>query len=91
MSAMRVPTERVRNLFLASGATTGDVAKRLGWWVYRSDGSQDPDYSRLKRTLGLQDELTRGKRYRRQTIDIEIAEQIAEACGHAGWEIEEAA
>lgn len=79
----KVPVAPVREIFLASGLTAAEVARRLDWFD-RGLG----DSNRVKRSLGINEDSSRGKRFRRKLIDAETAGLIAEACGHSRWEIE---
>lgn len=73
----------VREIFLASGLTAAEVARRLHW--HTSGGA---DSSRVKRALGINQDSFRGKRSQRTRLDVETAGLIAEACGHGRWEVE---
>jgi hypothetical protein len=80
----KVPNEPLRQAFLASRVTAVEVARDLGWRA-----GPRADSSRVKRTLGLLDEISRhgGKRYRRRLIDWETASLIADAIDVPRWEV----
>lgn len=84
----KVDNAPLREAFLASNRTASDIARSVGWLDRGS-----PDTSRVRRALGLRDDLsgTNGIRSRRRLIDAETAGLIAEALGMGAWEIEEAA
>lgn len=81
----RVDVTPLREAFLASGMTKGDVCRRLGWTKARA-GHGPADTSRLGRALGMQ-LLAPGRarpgraRYMNRTISYELAARIAEAIG----------
>jgi hypothetical protein len=80
----KVPNDRLREAFLASDRTAADVARALGW-----DSGHGADTSRVRRTLGLLDDIAgqRGHRSRRRLIDWETGSLIAEAIGVMPWEV----
>lgn len=87
----KVPNERLREAFLASPLSVGEVALSIGW-VTQRHGRMSGDTSRLRRTLGLLPESKRGRnglpcRYMRSNVDAEIVGLIAEAIGVAPWEV----
>src|SRR4051812_28234305 len=60
----KVPVAPLREAFLASPLTAADVARELGWWA-----GKDADVSRVRRTLGLLDDVNgAGKRSRRTLV-----------------------
>jgi hypothetical protein len=79
----KVPVAPLREAFLASPMTAPDVAREVGWWL--ANGT--PDSSRVKRTLGINLETSRGRRYRRSLVDAETVQLIAEAIGVAPWSV----
>lgn len=79
----KIPVAPTREIFLASGVSAAEVARRLSW-LHRGAG----DGNRVKRSLGINQDSSKGKRFRRTLIDAETAGLIAEACGHQRWEIE---
>lgn len=87
----KVPNAPAREVFLASGLPARRVALELGWLSpqhYRNgEAKLDGDSSRLLRTLGLRPEWGRYRKNHRQMIDAEVAMNIAEACGVAGWSV----
>lgn len=78
----KVDNARLRAAFEASGLTTHQVAVRLRWFL---DGR--PDSRRVKRTIGLVAERSRGQLRHRRLIDAETARHIAEAIGVCPWTI----
>lgn len=80
----RVPNDKLRAAFEASGLAAADVARRLGW-----DSGHGPDTSRVRRKLGLRTESSgkKGTRYRSRNIDAETVALMAEAIGVAPWEV----
>ena len=79
----KVPNDKLRAAFEASGLPAAEVARRMGWWV-----GHDADGSRVKRTLGLlEDRNGKGHRARRRLVDAEIVALLAEAVGVASWEV----
>lgn len=88
----KVPNDLVRQVFVDSGRAASAVAADIGWHSsgVRSNGHprRGGDASRLLRTLGLRIEVSRrGARTFRRMIDAEVAQNIAEACGVAGWAV----
>lgn len=84
----KVPNEPARLVLERSRRTPGEVAREIGWL----DSRGRADSTRLKRALGMMDETSRkpsGKvyRYRRQSVDAEVASMVAEACGVGAWEV----
>lgn len=78
-----IPNELVREAFLRSGLSAGEVAIKIGW-MQRGKG----DGARLKRALGVlrcRDE--NGSTYVNRRINVETATLIAEAIGVDLWEI----
>lgn len=74
---MKVDNKILREVFLKSNLRATDVAKEIGW-ISQGHG----DGSRLKRTLGLLNDINGSKCCTiRQYINIEIAEKIALAIG----------
>jgi hypothetical protein len=79
----KVENAPVRKVFLASGLSASEVATALGWF-----SPKRPDSSRVLRTLGLRlEQHSAGRKAYRQMIDAEVAMNIAEACGVAGWSV----
>lgn len=81
----KVPVTPLREMFEQSGLTASEVARRMGW-----DSGHGADCSRVRRALGLMDDITRGKPSRRRVTDAETAGLLAEAMGRAAWEAEAA-
>jgi hypothetical protein len=81
----KVPNDRLRAAFLESGVSAPDVARSLGW----RSGRHDADGARVRRTLGINDDICSrtGNRARRRLIDWETASLIAEAIGVAPWSV----
>jgi hypothetical protein len=87
----KIDNTPLRDAFLASGLEAVEVALRCGW-IIEKDGGTYGDCSRVRRSLGLQQESGRslaGKycRYMRTRIDAENAALIAEAIGVAPWSV----
>lgn len=87
----KIDNARLREAFLASGLGASEVARHVGW-VLRRGGRLDADTSRLRRSLGLCRESSRGssgKHYWtiRTRIDAETAGLIADAIGVAPWSV----
>jgi hypothetical protein len=83
----KAPVGPLREAFLVSGVPAAVVARRLGWAMMRRR-SLDYDSARVKRTLGLLDDVSgRGSRSRRVVVDIELISRIAEAIGVMPWEV----
>lgn len=80
----KVSNAAVRAIFEQSGLTAAEVARRMDWVDPRSPGSGDS--ARVKRALGLLEDVNGGRRARRTRIDAETAGQLAEAMGHEAWE-----
>lgn len=79
----KVPNDKVRAAFIASGKSASEVARHLGWYSGRS-----VDSSRVLRTLGLRaDTNGQGRRSARSLIDAEVAALMAEAIGVMPWEV----
>lgn len=83
----KVDNAALREAFERSGLTVAEVARRMNWWWVRNDGHLNADGSRVKRTLGLLDDLNRCGRSRRRLIDAETAGLLAEAIGVMSWEV----
>jgi len=75
----KIPNDRLREAFLASGRSACEVALAIGW-TYLKAGRVTGDGSRLRRALGVRWSSQR-------LIDAEAASQIAEAIGVGPWEI----
>lgn len=80
----KVPNDKLRAAFLASGLTAGEVGRRMGW-LCRACG----DAARVKRSLGLlpSGNKRRNRAYTARNIDAETAALMAEAIGVMPWEI----
>lgn len=78
----KVPLDKLRGAFDASGLTATEVARRMGWLDGRS-----PDGARVKRALGIYPSISRGRRSPRRLIDAETAGLLAEAIGVMAWEV----
>jgi hypothetical protein len=80
----KVPNDRLREAFLASGRSAADVARFLGW-----EGSRGgADGSRVRRKLGILPGISpRGTRSHWRLIDWEAGSLIAEAIGVMPWEV----
>ena len=87
----KVPNAPVRKVFEESGRSAASVAQEIGWTSVRcgvrGQGIRGGDSSRLLRTLGLRLEQHGRQKGYRQMIDAEVAMNIAEACGVAGWSV----
>lgn len=87
----KIDNAKLREAFEASGMTAGDVARALGWTYVRTTGPKEgrrvADCTRIRRALGLQDDIAHGCRGRRVLIDAETAGLIAEAIGVAPWSV----
>lgn len=78
----KVPNDKLRAAFVASGLSASEVARRVGWWAGSADGA------RVKRALGLLPTTNgRGRRQIRRLIDAEMAGMLAEAIGVEPWEV----
>jgi hypothetical protein len=84
----KVNNARLREAFLASGVQAVDVARQIGWWNF-TEGYWKADGSRIKRTLGINPDISgQGKRSYRTLIDAETAALLAEAIpGIEPWEV----
>lgn len=83
----KVDNAALREAFLRSGRSAADVARAAGW-TFESGGRIKPDSSRVRRTLGLIDDVSAGGwRSRRKLIDAETAEILADAVGVAPWTV----
>jgi hypothetical protein len=83
----KVPNDKLRAAFEASGLTATEVARRAGW-RYRKGADLFGDGVRVKRTLGVVDDVNGAKqRSVRKWIDAEAAALLAEAIGVAPWEV----
>jgi hypothetical protein len=79
----KVPNDRLREAFLASGRSPADVARVIGW--RGTNGT--PNGGRVRQTLGLNADGSRGRRRYRRLIDWETGSLIAEAIGVMPWEV----
>lgn len=80
---MMVPNEPLREAFIRSRRTAYSIARDLDW-----PNGKGYDSSRVRRTLGLVDEVNGiGKRSTRQTVDERLALQVGDALGLDPWEI----
>jgi transcriptional regulator with XRE-family HTH domain len=84
----KAPVAPLREAFLASGLSAAEVARRLGWSWMRGPYLYY-DSSRVKRTLGLLDDVSgvTGGRSRRVVVDVELISRIADAIGVMPWEV----
>lgn len=82
----KIDNAALRERFERSPLTAADVARAVGW-TYERRGRPRADTSRVKRALGLQDDVSHGCRGRRVLIDAETAALIAEAIGVEPWEV----
>lgn len=83
----KVDNAALREAFLRSGRSAADVARAAGW-TFESGGRINADTSRVRRALGLIDDVTAGgRRSRRTLIDAETAEILADAIGVAPWTV----
>lgn len=76
-----VLNEGLREAFILSGLSPGEVARRLGWWRTEK-GRRVPDGTRVLRVLGVRTvagKRERGRRYRR--VAYWTAERLARAIG----------
>ena len=78
----KAPVAPLREAFLASAVTAADVARSLGWWA-----SDKVDTSRVKRTLGIYPDKTRGCVFYRTFTDVETIQRIADAIGISPWSV----
>jgi transcriptional regulator with XRE-family HTH domain len=78
----KVPVAPLREAFLRSGVTAASVAFTLGWM---ERGKRDG--ARVKRTLGILDDINHGHPSRRTMVDAEIVMLIADAIGVGAWEV----
>jgi hypothetical protein len=78
----KVPVAPLREAFLRSGVTAGQVATELDWLDRGS-----PDASRVNRALGITDTISHGRRHLRSMVDAEIVMLIADAIGVGAWEV----
>jgi transcriptional regulator with XRE-family HTH domain len=84
----KVDNAKLRAAFEASGLGAQEVARRVGWWIHKSNCSDQPDGGRVRRTLGIAlDANGNGRPSRRRYIDAETAAILAEAIGVAPWEV----
>jgi transcriptional regulator with XRE-family HTH domain len=87
----KVPNDKLRAAFEASGLSSTEVARRAGWWYARGDrrGRRTADGARVRRALGLQADLSgsSGCQSMRRLVDAEIASVLAEAIGVMPWEV----
>ena len=92
----RIDNAPLREAFLraeAAGTITAmEVARRVDWWAHSQSRGLKGDGSRVRRALGLLDDVSRssGREYksRRATIDVDKAILLAEAIpGIESWEI----
>ena len=81
----KVAVAPLREAFLTSAVTAGDVARHMGWF----DSKGSVDTSRVRRTLGLQDDVSGsdGRISRRTLVDAETVMLIAEAIGVSPWSV----
>lgn len=68
----RIPNGPLREAFIATGRTAGEVAAELGWFDDRK--SRTTDTSRVSRALGTK---VTGSGIRQQSISVDMARQIA--------------
>lgn len=85
MSAL-TPVGPIRDAFLRLASrnevTAWDLAYRLGWErVSTSSGRRVPDVDRVRQSLGLVKQPSRGQNYVRQSIREQTAVAIVEAMG----------
>ena len=87
----KIDNAKLREAFERSGLSAGDVARSIGWTYERASGPKAgatcADDTRVRRALGLQDDVAHGCRGRRVLIDAETAALIAEAIGVAPWSV----
>jgi hypothetical protein len=84
----KIDNTRLREAFLASGLTAGEVARRVGWYCSHGSRGVRRDHSRVKRTLGVtRSSNGHGRSNLRRLIDAETAALLAEAIGVAPWEV----
>lgn len=84
---MGVDNAPLRDAFVASRLSAGAIARELGWF-YSRGGGLHADTARVKRTLGLLDDVSRaGHRTTRRRVDIETVGRIADAMGLGRWEV----
>lgn len=76
-----IDNERLRDAFLASDMTASKLARVLGWGFDRDDSYWAPDSSRVKRVLGINDESSRGRRWKREMMSASMAVEMCEALG----------
>jgi hypothetical protein len=79
----RVPNAPLREAWLARCGQAADVC----WWLGitrhwpTTDGIEVADVGKLKRSLGLQDAMRNGERFRVQTIKADLAMAICSRIG----------
>lgn len=78
----KIDNTPLREAFEASSLLAGELAVRLDW-LERGR----PDSSRVKRALGVTQDVTRGKLTYRRLIDPEVAALMADAMGLMPWEV----
>lgn len=77
----------LRDAFIASRLSAGAIARELGWFYSRGGGLR-ADTARVRRTLGLLDDINgAGRRTTRRRVDIETVGHIADAMGLGRWEV----
>jgi hypothetical protein len=81
----RIDNAPLRRAFQRSGMSAGLVARRIDW-LYRRDGRELGDGTRLQRALGMADRRGSGRGptsrpHRARSIDIDVAARIADAIG----------
>jgi hypothetical protein len=85
----KIDNARLREAFRQSQRTATSVAWEIGWRCpdKRKTSGEKGDGSRLRRQLGLADDVDRDGRRRRRVIDAEHAALISTAIGVAPWSI----
>jgi hypothetical protein len=91
--ALMVDVVPLREAFVASGLTGGEVAQRLGWtkphWRYPTTARPVGDQSRVKRVLGLR-QYNPGQGYPsryRERMTYDMAVRMAEALNVDPFEV----
>ena len=86
----RVSNERLREGLLTGLSSANEIALNLGWYCGRR--SPKPDTGRVKRVLGVNENITRkkGKTYRTRAsdIDLDLFLMIGQIMGLDPWELE---
>lgn len=77
----KIDNTLMREAFLASGVSASELARRLGWGWDKDDSYWAPDISRVRRTLGINQDTGNGYRSYRTDVDASVVVQMCEALG----------